>query len=121
MSLKPCLDCRRLSQESRCPTCRSRRQRERDADRGSPAARGYDHRHRRLRGRWAPKVAAGIVDCARCGLPILPGQPWDLGHQDDRRLWSGPEHQHCNRSAGGRNGWTVTSIHWTQPTTASRW
>jgi hypothetical protein len=42
--------------------------------------------------------------CVRCGRPILPGQPWDLDHSDDRATYLGPAHRRCNRSAGGRKG-----------------
>lgn len=65
-------------------------------------ARGYGHHHQQLRKRWAPNVAAGVVDCARCGERIEPGDPWDLGHDDhDRRVYTGPEHQACNRGTNG--------------------
>jgi hypothetical protein len=48
----------------------------------------------------APLVAAGVVDCWRCGRRIEPGQAWDLGHDDvDRSRWRGPEHASCNRRA----------------------
>lgn len=74
-----------------------------------PRQRGYDGAHDRERARWVPKVNAGLVDCARCGGPIEPGRPWDLGHTDDRSGWSGPEHVTCNRKAGGANGALVTN------------
>jgi hypothetical protein len=73
------------------------------------AARGYGGAHQRERARWAPKVARGIVDCWRCGQLIQPGRPWDLGHDDDRRTYRGPEHPSCNRQAGGKNGAAVTN------------
>jgi hypothetical protein len=30
-------------------------------------------------------VAAGEANCARCGFPIVPGEPWDLDHEDHDR------------------------------------
>lgn len=78
--------------------------------RPSSHARGYGVAHQAERARWAPKVDAGQVDCARCGEPIIPGRPWDLGHDDnDRSVYQGPEHRHCNREAGGRNGAAVSN------------
>ena len=69
----------------------------------STEARGYGERHRALRARFEPAVAAGLARCVRCGEPIGPGEPWDLGHMDDdRSRWSGPEHASCNRSSAGR-------------------
>lgn len=76
---------------------------------GTTGSRGYGLSHKQERARWAPKVDAGLVDCARCRKPIEPGRPWDLGHLDDRSGWSGPEHRSCNRVAGGRNGAMVTN------------
>jgi len=56
-----------------------------------------------MRERWRGFVEAGGVSCARCGRPIVPGEPWDLGHDDcDRTRWSGPEHQRCNSATAGR-------------------
>jgi hypothetical protein len=56
--------------------------------------RGYGHGHQLVRKRLKPYVDAGLADCARCGWPILPGDPWDLGHVDgDRSRCSGPEHR----------------------------
>lgn len=61
-----------------------------------------------VRAQWQPRIDAGDVDCARCGLPILHGQRWDVGHTVDRALGGTsahglhPEHARCNRAAGGR-------------------
>ena len=77
----------------------------RDAERrrGTSTQRGYGTEHRNLRNQWRPQVEAGTVHCARCGRPIQPGQPWDLGHDDhDRTRYRGPEHARCNRATAGR-------------------
>jgi hypothetical protein len=82
-------------------------------------SRSYDTQlHRRLRRNIAAKVAAGGVLCWRCeeGAPgarlgarpgdpaneIAPGEPWDLGHDDDTGDYRGPEHADCSRRAGVR-------------------
>jgi len=70
----------------------------------STAQRGYDTRHNRIRERLKPLVLAGGVKCARCGLPILPGQAWDLGHDDqDRSRYTGPEHRFSRDCPAGGN------------------
>jgi hypothetical protein len=75
----------------------------RTSPRPSSSRRGYGKRHKRLRAAWAPQVAAGGVCCARCGEPIVLGEPWDLGHDDyDRTKYRGPEHRACNRATAGR-------------------
>lgn len=83
----------------------------------------HDWRHQQERARWKPKVNTGTVPCARCHRLIPPGTPWDLGHNDNGPGWWGPEHRHCNRSAGAktspgsfkhraRRAVTVTSRRW---------
>jgi hypothetical protein len=107
---RSCLGCgTTIPAGSYCPTCRARQQRTRDARRSSRQQRGYDREHEAERRRWSPLVDAGQVACARCGQPIGPGTPWDLGHTDDRTAWTGPEHATCNRAAGGRNGKAITN------------
>ena len=68
------------------------------------AAAAHSSAHQRERARWWRCMAAGeTITCPRCGHPILPGQRWDLGHNDARDAWTGPEHAHCNRAAGAAN------------------
>jgi hypothetical protein len=67
----------------------------------------YGRPHRRIRAKYARLVAAGEATCWRCGKPIDPREPWDLGHLDGggQRQYAGPEHRRCNRStASRRNG-----------------
>jgi hypothetical protein len=93
---------------SRCPEHRGEQRRKQDADRPSSAARGYGVKHQRQRKDWAALVESGAVSCRRCGRPIPPGSPWDLGHDDvDRSLPAAPEHAACNRATRGRG--TTTS------------
>jgi hypothetical protein len=70
---------------------------------GATSRRGYGTRHQTVRKNLAPRVAAGVVNCARCGFKILPGEPWDLGHVDgDKSRYRGPEHEDCNRNTNGK-------------------
>lgn len=66
---------------------------------------------RRSRAHFAAMVEAGDCVCPKCGLPIVPGQRWQVGHQQDQALGGShdlvnlaPEHGTCNESAGGRLG-----------------
>jgi hypothetical protein len=75
------------------------------AVRGSTTSRGYGAKHQALRKQVAALVKAGRAVCWRCGLPILPGMLFDLGHDDyDRTVYRGPEHRHCNRSSAASRG-----------------
>lgn len=71
--------------------------------RASTTDRGYGAEHQKERKRWEPTVKAGHAVCPRCNTTIEPNEPWDLGHNDDRTAWTGPEHRDCNRRAGQSN------------------
>lgn len=59
----------------------------------------YSWAHRTLRKQLAAQVEAGMTVCVRCKKPIAAGEPWDLGHDDERPwVWAGPEHRACNRA-----------------------
>jgi hypothetical protein len=94
------------------------------------AGRGYGSRHQALRKRLAAEVALGATRCARgrdcrfaeggLGGLILPGETWDLGHDDgDPSRYAGPEHVVCNRSTAGRRETFVDApergIYWGPP------
>lgn len=86
---------------------------------GKTSERGYGWAHQKAREAWRPVVDAGAANCVRCGRPIAPGSPWDLGHTVDRSGYTGPEHMRCNRQDGGRRGnrvrWArrrVTQLEW---------
>ena len=82
-----------------CPSC----QRTKDATRGTREQRGYGKQHQQLRRKWQQRINQGNVACTRCNKPIPPGTPFDLGHNNARTQWTGPEHPWCNRSAAGKH------------------
>jgi len=99
-----CSGCRTVSVPAGtrfCSACRPAQA----ARRGTTAQRGYGSQHQGRRKDWTRSVAAGLVDCRRCGERIKPGEPWDLGHDDvDRSRPSAPEHaRQCNRRAAGHS------------------
>ena len=51
----------------------------------------------------------------RCRLPVTRGQAWDLGHNDRRDGYNGPEHASCNRKAGAANSNRMRE-HWNKQT-----
>lgn len=71
-----------------------------ERSRGSSNQRGYDAAHDKERRRV---IKSGIENrrCAKCGVQFEPDEPFHLGHTDDRRAWSGPEHIRCNTGAAG--------------------
>lgn len=95
---RPCLDCGKITDATRCPECRSRKQKIRDAAR-YPDRQGHSNTHTKERRRWKPHVDTGTWPCSRCGETIQPGTPWDV----DNRPWGyEPSHASCNRAAGAR-------------------
>ena len=67
------------------------------------AARGYGAAHVKRRAEAKKQVDAGQANCWRCGRWLPPGEPFDLGHDDDdRTVYRGPECVPCNRSTSGR-------------------
>lgn len=85
--------------------------------------RGYGARHKQLRNHYRPLVAAGKVNCWRCGQKIQPTDKWDLGHDDhDRSIYRGPEHANtCNRSAAGRKAARTRNAPRPVPDTTREW
>jgi hypothetical protein len=84
---------------------------------GKTTANGYGNEHQELRKRWARKVAAGAVLCARCRRPIVPGTPWDLDHAPGKAGYLGPSHRRCNRATSthraARNGGNPNLVRFT--------
>lgn len=68
---------------------------------GSTTARGYDHRHRRIRQALLAALVPG-TPCPHCQRPMHPDQHLDLDHTDDRRGYRGLAHASCNRAAGAK-------------------
>lgn len=100
--------------------------------RPSTHKRGYGARHQALRAEWAPKVAAGRVDCS-AGLCMVErdggsrrikrDDAWDLGHdENDRRRYAGPQHAACNRGQSRRSPTKATApVDPSAPFDASAW
>lgn len=67
-----------------------------------------------LRAELRAAIASGNAWCPFCGLPIVPGQKWDIDHRVPRRhldpaqLYDRallrPAHASCNRRAGASQG-----------------
>ena len=77
---------------------------------GGTTDRGYGHDHQTHRRYWARILKQhGTVPChaqehtQNCddqGNLVHHGEAWDLGHDDARTAWTGPEHPSCNRRNG---------------------
>ena len=87
-----CNDCGRQiplgSKRGRCESCWKIYEREKVPD--SPRQvrndhrAGLDGRHPDLRAGYERQIQTGLIKCARCGRPIVPGEPWDLGPRRQR-------------------------------------
>lgn len=77
MPQRPCLDCGRLTPQSRCLACQRARARRRETTRPSPTTRGYGSAWRRLRARI---VARDGHACRQCGTAGTHGNPLTVHH-----------------------------------------
>jgi hypothetical protein len=73
---RPCLDCGTLTPKTRCPSCSSAHNRERDQRRGSATERGYGHAYRVRRA----QALEGATHCRTCGQPFSESNPATGGH-----------------------------------------
>lgn len=90
--------CPELTQTRWCPT----HAREHEQQRGRPSQRGYDHAHTKRRAHYQARLDRGeTFPCAKCQHSVTKHHDWHLGHTDDRRHHTGPEHAHCNLSEAG--------------------
>ena len=67
---------------------------------GGTTRGGWGNQHQKLRKRLLPSAYG--TPCARCGLPMLPGQKLHLDHNDDRTGWIGFSHAACNVRAAAK-------------------
>jgi hypothetical protein len=68
--------------------------------RQSSTDRDYGSSHEAERRDWQRRMDRGeTILCRRCGKPINPREPWDLGHPAPKH----PEHRAHNRATMGRD------------------
>ena len=78
----------------------------------------YDNpTYRATRKKLAPIIARNGATCTQpiCLMPtrtIQPGEPWDLGHNNNGAI-IGPTHTLCNRTDGGKKRHTPQPNRWT--------
>lgn len=95
-SVVQCLQCGQLAERSRsgrCTDCARTKDRARQAKRGDR----YGADYQRVRAGWAELLNAGVPTmCARCEMPLQPGDLWHLDHVDGGLR---PSHPQCNSGA----------------------
>lgn len=73
----------------------------------------YAGGHKRERREANDRLTVRPIRCRRCGRLVYPdhlrhlnwdGRKFDLGHPDPGQDGKQPEHNTCNRGAGGREG-----------------
>jgi hypothetical protein len=82
------------------------------------AARGYDHKHQKLRKALLPQAYG--TPCFLCGELMLKGQALELDHNPQRTAYRGMVHKKCNRRDGARRA-RAKQLYGTRPITAHRW
>lgn len=84
--------CPVLTRQTRCEAHRAARQVPRQA-------RGYGAAHDAERRRYEALLEHGaVLTCATCPTEIRQGDTWDLGHNEDRSGYLGPQCVPCNRA-----------------------
>lgn len=86
----------RVTGRTYCPAHTAEQQR-----RANTTARGYGWTHQQHRAAELANYTPG-PPCTRCGNPILPDQPVQDDHTDDRTGYLGLAHARCNARAGGQ-------------------
>jgi hypothetical protein len=97
---KPCLDCGKLSLESRCETHRKRVEQLRDVRRAAHKSNYYNTSYRRR----AKAVRDTAIVCHICGDGARANDPWQADHlqpgNPDSALAAA--HRSCNASRGNK-------------------
>lgn len=97
---KPCLDCGKLSYESRCEEHRKRVEQLRDAKRAEKKKILYNPQYRKL----AKQVRQTAIICHICGDGARRDDPWQADHLDAGNPASPllPAHRSCNAKRGNK-------------------
>ena len=107
---RPCLDCGQLTTaSSRCPICKTKRERNYRASRPNPDRTNRPHHtdptyrreSRALRQLWN---ADPLTRCWLCGDHARPGDPWQADHFNPGEVGGVllPAHRSCNARRGAR-------------------
>ena len=86
--------------KGKCDEHRKQAQKDYDAQRGSPAERGYGNSHRAERARRLPDAYGTL--CHFCNEYMYPHHELALDHTEDRTGYRGIVHLSCNARDGGR-------------------